>query len=622
MARRVLVAVSMLALGLAWMWVHADEPKPETPVDKADLRIKKEIDARKFREFQQALLRLAQRLEGSNKPEDRERASSIRKAIDLASTSGVDTRFDRLIVILKKDKDLNLEEVSNAMTESKMLLTDIRQILALLLSDNREDKLKAEKERLAEILKRLEGAIRKEKVNRARTEDKRTEKRDIADAERKNRKEVAQIGKALDKKEDDKDNQKSKIKTKKEDGKDGEKKDGEGKDGKNGQKKDGEGKNGQKKDGNGKDGKSGKKDGESKDGKSSKKDSESKDGKSGEKQDSKSGQKSGQPKDGESKKGQSKQGQPKDGQPNQGQQKQGQQKQGEKEDQEKQQQDNPNDPTPGRKQIQDAEKYQRQAEENIEQEKREEASKNQSKAIEELEKARKKLEEILRQLREEEIERLLAALQARCERMLQMQIAVYNGTVQVDKAFGPNPSKESEANRGNVQKALDLAKREGQIVEEADKAIQILEAEGSAVAFPEVFHQVRGDLKAVERRLGRADVGNVTQVIETDIINTLKDMIEALKKAQQDQQQRRQQQQQQQQQQSRPQDQKLIDLIQELKMIRSMQIRVNGRTKTYGEQYTGEQAAAPEIQQELGDLAERQHKIFDVTNNISKGKNK
>src|SRR5690242_13278643 len=78
MARRVLVALGLLGLFCAWV-VHADEPaKPEPSESKpavtnADLALKKEIDARKFRELQQALLRLAQRLENSNKSEDRER---------------------------------------------------------------------------------------------------------------------------------------------------------------------------------------------------------------------------------------------------------------------------------------------------------------------------------------------------------------------------------------------------------------------------------------------------------------------------------------------------------------------------------------------------------------------
>ena len=38
----------------------------------------------------------------------------------------------------------------------------------------------------------------------------------------------------------------------------------------------------------------------------------------------------------------------------------------------------------------------------------------------------------------------------------------------------------------------------------------------------------------VQRRLGVSDVGEVTQTIEQDIIDSLKEMIEALKKAKQD----------------------------------------------------------------------------------------
>ena len=66
----------------------------------------------------------------------------------------------------------------------------------------------------------------------------------------------------------------------------------------------------------------------------------------------------------------------------------------------------------------------------------------------------------------------------------------------------------------------------------------------------------------------------------------------------------------------------MIDILAELKMIRSLQIRVNSRTLTYARQYTGEQANDPDIQRELNDLAQRQQKIFDITNNIARGKNR
>ena len=69
-------------------------------------------------------------------------------------------------------------------------------------------------------------------------------------------------------------------------------------------------------------------------------------------------------------------------------------------------------------------------------------------------------------------------------------------------------------------------------------------------------------------------------------------------------------------------DQKLLDQIAELKMIRSMQIRVNSRTQTYARQYKGEQAEDPDIKKEVVDLAQREQKIFDVTNDIYRGKNR
>ena len=166
---------------------------------------------------------------------------------------------------------------------------------------------------------------------------------------------------------------------------------------------------------------------------------------------------------------------------------------------------------------------------------------------------------------------------------------------------------------------MQLADREQEITRQAASALQLLEAEGSAVAFVEAFIQVRDDSQQVARRLGKADVAAVTQTIEQDIIAALKEMVEALKKAQQDLQNKKQQPPPGGSQQG---NQNLIDILAELKMIRSMQVRVNSRTTTYSQRYQGEQAADPEIQKELQNLADRQKKIFDVTNSIARGKNR
>ena len=169
-----------------------------------------------------------------------------------------------------------------------------------------------------------------------------------------------------------------------------------------------------------------------------------------------------------------------------------------------------------------------------------------------------------------------------------MQIAVRDGTVELDKVIQANP--KAEATRADQQASNVLSDKEEEIIKEAAAGLKLLEAEGSAVAFAEVFQQVKGDMETVAVRLRKTDTGVVTVTIENQIIETLQEMIEALKKAQADNKAKSGQ--------SGPSgpppDPKLIDLLAELKMIRSMQKRVNARTELYGKQYAGEQAPPPE----------------------------
>src|SRR5205823_4847249 len=145
----------------------------------------------------------------------------------------------------------------------------------------------------------------------------------------------------------------------------------------------------------------------------------------------------------------------------------------------------------------------------------------------ELEKAKKKLEELLKQMREEELERLLAALEQRCRYMLALQIEVRDGTVDLDKDILKNKDK-TKPSIAQANKSNKLADKEKEIVKEAEKAKKLLEDEGSAVAFAEVFQQVIKDMSNVETRLTKTDTGKVTVQTENDIIDTLKEMIEAL----------------------------------------------------------------------------------------------
>ena len=564
----------ILFLGLAFsIAVQAQDAKPAKEDNKAiqvDVTGSQERLKQQFKDFTTDLLRLAQRLENSPKAEDRDKAQALKNALKAASEQGIEVKFTTLILALK---------TSNAFKNIDTLQG--------VLTQNQE--IRDDLRKLIDVLLKddRESALRKEREEVQKLLEKLKEVIEKQERVQANT-ELGKLGKTDIAKAQNKVTKETKdlVDPKK----DGDPKDGKGKDSKDGDPKDGKGKDskdGDPKDGKGKDSKGGDpKDGKGKDSKGG----DPKDGKGGDPMDSKSGESADMP---------------------------------------------PNPETQiAKKQIQEGVKEQEAAEKKIDKDDKQGASEDQAKAVDKLKQAQKKLEELLKQLREEEIERLLAQLQGRCEKMLAMQIAVKDGTTALDKIIGGNPDKKSS--RAEDQKALELSDKEDDISKEANKALSLIEAEGSAVAFAEVFKQVLGDMNTTAGRLRRADVGEVTVAIENDIIDALKEMVAALKKARKDNQEPKppmppmppssggQ-----------PPDQRLIDMIAELKMIRSMQIRVNNRTTIYGKQIAGEQvpniskvADLKEKEKALGarkefkDLSTRQQKLSKVTEDIAKGRNK
>jgi len=734
--RLILVSLGLAALTIVSFGLQAqDEPKTSgsTQSVRDDLTNSQQQLARQFADFQDALLRLKQRL-ARGTPEEKRRAEVLEKVLDECKNLAINQEFTKIIQVLRLAKINNTGDLAQLKDQSSDLANRIRRILDLLQNAN-TDRLSQERKKLEELLKDLQKVIDAQKTVQAQTDLGKTDTTELQKNQENVTGKTSKIEKGLEKYLKEKDgkngeaaNLKGENKDGKGDGKKGEAKDagkdrkgaestkGEAKDaGKESQGAKGEAKSGDKgkqgsepQSGNkagaksqegsqqagAKDNKSGAKgqEGGAKDNKSgdkgqegSAKDSGSKAGDPGAKKegpqgaaksgnDKKSGgeqgkqgtpdskaktgeksgadskqagaksNKSGDPKSGEAKGGDAKSGDPKQGEAKSGSdsKSQGQAKdggspsQGQPSDQPPQaaqksdQQQQPQQPSSGgdksddvakaNKKVKEAGYDQKIAEEKIAKKDNPQASKNQADAIQKLEEAKKKLERLLQQMREDELERVLAALQARCEKMLIMQQQVLAGTEDVHKAIAKNDDKK--ANQLNKKEALKLSDQEKVIVLEANKCSDILEAEGSAVAFPEVFQQVRQDMMHVQKRLELSDVADLTQGIERDIIDTLKEMIDALKKAQQDMKQdpgkpgkagKS----------GQPGDQKLLELIQELKMVRSLQKRVNDRTQTYGRRFPGqEQANEPQVIRELRSLSERQLRIQEIVSRIAKGDNK
>ena len=269
--------------------------------------------------------------------------------------------------------------------------------------------------------------------------------------------------------------------------------------------------------------------------------------------------------------------------------------------------------TAGRQELDQARRQMEQAIEELKK-KSNKASEKQDEALAELLKAKERLEEILRQLREEEKEMMLAALEARLRDMLGRQINVLNGTV------GLAAVPEAQRTDKHRSRAVELARNQDEVALLGSKVITLLKEEGSSIAFPEALVQMRDDMLTVARRLERVDVGEITVGIEKDIVESLEEILEALQKEIEKSKDKKQQPQQGQQ--GQQQDQGLVDILSELKMLRSLQYRVNRRTKQLGRLVEGEQASDPDLRAQLQSLSQRQAKIQQSTYNLATGRNK
>ncbi|MFM8380356.1 MAG: hypothetical protein ACKOB1_13650 [Planctomycetia bacterium] len=270
-----------------------------------------------------------------------------------------------------------------------------------------------------------------------------------------------------------------------------------------------------------------------------------------------------------------------------------------------------------RQRLDAAKRRMQQAKERLDDAQRRDARAEQEKAVEELETARAELEEILRQMREEEVEKLLVQLEARLRGMLRAEKAVLAG---IEKLTAESAAGQPGADRERQLEAARLGRDQAAVGVDAAKALVLVRDDGSAVAIPEALEQVRDDATQAAARLGRGDAGETTRGLVQDLVANLEEMLGALEKAQKEQQAR---------QQggagwrpAQPGEQPLVDKTSELKMIRSLQMRVNTRTKRFAQLLTDgvERPEEPELLRAIERLAERQHTIERAARDIVTGR--
>ena len=588
--------VLMTAIFVPAVLVAQEAPPPPS---KPNLANDQDSIKARYKRFNLTLQQMAEIL----RKQDPERADLLFRALGKSQETRIEDQMNLIFSLLNKEQP----QLGEAIDRQEELVGQLKNLLDLLQSEDRRSEIEKEKLRLQELLKDINKLIGKEKDIRAGTE-RGDDTKKLADKQGDAAKQADQLGQKIDKQDAEKngeanpDSQNQKPSSKSDDPKNGEQKP---------------------------DDKNSKPDGDEKKGDKSDKPSDDKKADEGKKPEEgkpsdmnkpeKNGEKSDKPKDGSKPQKPSKkneQGKPKEGSPDSQPMPDGQEpKDGQQPDSD---QNQPPDPkkqaTPGRKQLEESRDAMQRAIEELKKQKPDNASKEQDDAIRKLMEAKEKIEEILRQLREEEQKLMLAALEARFKKMLASQLIIYHDTVRLSKA--------GESEKASAQaRAVKLSQGEQEILIDADKALILLKEEGSSIAFPESVASIRQDVQNLVGWLRDAKVGELTQAVEKDVIEALEELIEALQKEMEksDEDKKKQQQQQQQ---DQEQSQPLVDQLAELKMLRSLQLRVNRRTKQLSRTFDGEQATQEEAVQQLQQLSGRQSRIQQATSDLVKGKNK
>ncbi len=269
--------------------------------------------------------------------------------------------------------------------------------------------------------------------------------------------------------------------------------------------------------------------------------------------------------------------------------------------------------TPANDPLQKAVEKMQEAREALKQARTGEAVDEMREAERQLARAREELEKTLRQLREEEIERALVSLESRFRKMLEAQIGIHEKTQGLGDPARGGREPELEIQSGQ------LSARERELVGDCDRALLVLEDDGSSVATIETVRQIRLDLVQIADRLAAFQVGGETLQIQTDVIETLGFLVESFEQAQRDDAGERE---------SGegsgeepPGQAALLNQLAELKLIRGLQSRILARHRVLAQRLANPADPTgynedPEVVRALRQLGQRQVKLQEVTRDI------
>lgn len=579
---------SLLAIpsGIRLASASADENRPasaapqvppekarEKPVAKTAKEIRDEqlsISGR-YARFERMLVQMADIL-GRQDPE---RADVIRRALGKSREDLLKDDIETVVQMLEQG------QLGDAALKQGEVVKSFQDLLVLLQSEDRRSSVERERERLNGLLKNVRNLLNEQRSARAATQNSRAP----SDAAPGQQRALEGTQKTLDEIRQH-DQQKTAEGQQEQPGESGE---GESTEGKGGDNNDGKGTDSKGKDGQKAKGPEG---------------SQGEDSKQG---DEKSGSQGEQPEGGQK----GSRGEKSDDRKSAGSSKSGKQsKSGQSAKSGSGQKSGSSESTPGREQLERAQEQMEEALEALREQQREQALKNEDKAIEELQEAAEQLEKELKQLREEEKEMVLASLEARFQRMLLVQTEIHDGT----KVLAGIPKADwLDLNFGRCR---ELAQQQLELARECSRTVVLLREDGSATAVLLAVEDIEKDMNSVSEWLQSADVSELTLSVQQDIIESLRQLIETTQKELKNMQES-----------NRPaqpsqpgsQQQRLVELMAEIRVLRNLQMQVNRRTKQVdGLVPNADANSLPRLQQQIRDLADRQQRLLETAKELAK----
>lgn len=257
-------------------------------------------------------------------------------------------------------------------------------------------------------------------------------------------------------------------------------------------------------------------------------------------------------------------------------------------------------PAPGQQNVEQARRHMDDAAEDLDRRDHGSATEDQDRAVDELNEARRRLEDELQQLRREERQELLRDLEGRFAEMLSRQLAINADTAAIRARGAPHLT------RPDLLRVAELVGRQQELAAEAGTCLHILREEGTTIAFPRIVEQIRLDMNLAAERMSGLQIGPLTQAIQEQIVEALRDLIEAVQRLQEQDERHVGQEGQQ------GDEPPLLPQSAELKLLRAAQLRINRRTAATEQARQDGTEPADRIAQVARQLADRQREVAEI----------